>query len=271
MEILLPKQYKLKLILGGAKGSGKTFFISGPSKEESPIGVSFESIECYANEGDIYKFIVWDLKDRKQFEFLFPLFCRGACAGLLCFDVNDKKSFDDLKRWIKLFRDVVLDIPIMLIGTKVDLGKTEVNNEEIYNLIEKENLVGVFFVSSLNRLEIREEIFKEIVRNIDKEYDILEFFIPDYEDNQEFRILERFFERCPICKKKNHGTGELRNIFFNKNNPFTMKFRENLLRLIDNIDVLNMEYPNKISLGIPCCDCYKKIFNENPSELIQNT
>ncbi|MFW9951878.1 MAG: hypothetical protein ACFFKA_17310 [Candidatus Thorarchaeota archaeon] len=266
----MPKQYKLKLVLGGAKDSGKTSFISGLNKEETPIGVSFESVECYANEGDIFKFIVWDLKDRKQFEFLFPLFCRGACAGLICFDLTDRHSFDDLKRWIELFRDVIIDIPIIIIGTKEDLGKREVSDKEIHNLIVKEDLEGVFIVSRFNRSEIRKEIFKQIVQNLDKEYDINEFFIPDYIDNQEFKYLEHLFEKCPICKKRNHGTGELRNIFFNKNNPFTMKFRENLLRLIDNIDLLNIEYPNKISLGIPCCDCYKTIFNEYPRELLQN-
>ncbi|MFW9948777.1 MAG: hypothetical protein ACFFKA_01460 [Candidatus Thorarchaeota archaeon] len=267
----MPKQYKLKLILGGAKNSGKTSFISGLNKEETPIGVSFESIECYANKGDVYKFIVWDLKDRKHFEFLFPLFCRGACAGLLCFDLTNKTSFNDLERWIELFREVVIDIPIILIGTKEDLGKREVSDKEIDNLIKKKKLESVFITSQYNRSETLQEIFKYVVQNLDKGYDISEFFIPDYLDNQEFKILERLFDKCPICKKRNHGTGELRNIFFNKNNPITMKFRENLLRLIDNIDVLNMEYSSKISLGLPCCDCYKRIFNDSPRELLQNS
>ncbi|NHJ23081.1 MAG: hypothetical protein EAX89_00800 [Candidatus Lokiarchaeota archaeon] len=266
----LPKQFKLKLVLGGAKGSGKTSFISGNYKEDTPIGVSFESIECYANQGDLYKFVIWDLKDKPRFEFLFPLFCRGACAGLLCFDINDQQSFYDLKRWIKLLRDVVVDIPIIIIGTKLDLGKEKVSDEEIDELLVSENLEDVFFVSRFNLPEKREEIFKRIVQIIDKDYYIREFYIPNYIDDQEFKNLEHLFDHCPICKKKNHGSGELRNIFFNRNNPFTMRFRESLLRLIDNIDILNIAYPNKISLGIPCCDCYKKIFNENPRSLINN-
>jgi GTPase SAR1 family protein len=267
----LPKEYKLKLVIGGAKGSGKTSFISGDNKDDTPIGVSFESVECYANQGDLFKFVVWDLKDSQRFEFLFPLFCRGACAGLLCFDVNDQKSFIDLKRWIKLLRDVVIDIPIVLIGTKADLGKIKVSKKEINELIISENLEGVFFVSRFNVSEKREEIFKQIVQNIDKDYYIYDFFIPNYVDNQEFKTLEHLFDHCPICKKKNHGTGELRNIFFNKNNPITIKFRESLLRLIDNIDILNIAYPYKMSFGIPCCECYKKIFNKNTRDLINNS
>jgi len=47
----MPKLYKLKLILGGAQNSGKSSFINWHRKEDTPIGVSFESVECYANDG----------------------------------------------------------------------------------------------------------------------------------------------------------------------------------------------------------------------------
>ena len=71
----MPGSYKLKLILGGLQDSGKTTFIKSDRNQNSSIGVSFESIECFVNEGDHYKFIVWDLKDKARFRFLFPYFC----------------------------------------------------------------------------------------------------------------------------------------------------------------------------------------------------
>ena len=123
----MPRSYKLKLVLGGSQNSGKTTFINSNRNKNSPIGVSFESIECFVNEGDYFKFIVWDLKDSERFRFLFPIFCRGASAGLLCVDLSNRESFLDLTRWITLFRESTGGIPIILIGTKSDVAKREVS------------------------------------------------------------------------------------------------------------------------------------------------
>lgn len=258
----MPKLYKLKVILAGSKSSGKSSFISDFEEEDSPIGVSFESIECYANEGDLYKFVIWDLKNHQRFEFLFPLFCRGACTGLLYFDLNNKQSFIDLNKWIKLLRESNGEIPLILIGTNSDLERN-VSEKEIDQLIKDEGIDSVFYISNYNLESRREDIFKRIVQNIDLEYIINDFYIPGELDDYEFKQLENLFERCPICKKKNHGGGELRNIFYNRNNPITLKLRENLLRLVDNLDIISLEFPYQITLGIPCCSCYKKIFEEN--------
>ncbi len=258
----MPKLYKLKLVLGGAKNSGKSSFINWHQKEDPPIGVSFESVSCYANNGDLYKFLVWDLKDRERFRFLFPIFCRGACAGLICFDLSDKKSFLDLNRWITLFRESAGEIPIILIGTKADLEKREVSNEEINELIAREGLECVFFTSTSNNDEKKEEIFREIVQKIDLNYPLNQFYIPKESDDKKFKLIEKLFERCPICKKINHSSRDLKNVYYNKRNPDTMRLRENLLKLIDNLEIINIEQSNKISIGIPCCACFKNFFEE---------
>jgi len=46
----MPREYKLKLVLGGSQNSGKTTFINSNRNNNSPIGVSFESVECFVNE-----------------------------------------------------------------------------------------------------------------------------------------------------------------------------------------------------------------------------
>lgn len=258
----MSKLYKLKLILGGAQNSGKSSFINWHQKEEPPIGVSFESVNCYANNGDLYKFLVWDLKDRERFRFLFPVFCRGAYAGLICFDLSDKKSFLDLNRWITLFRESAGEIPIILIGTKADLEKREVTDEEINDLIAREGLECAFFTSTYNNDEKKEEIFRKIVQKIDLNNPLNHFYILQESDDKKFKMIEKLFERCPICKKKNHSNRDLRNVYYNQHNPVTIRLRENLLRLIDNLENINIEHSNKISIGIPCCACFKKFFEE---------
>ena len=37
----MPREYKLKLVLGGSQNSGKTTFINSNRNNNSPIGVSF--------------------------------------------------------------------------------------------------------------------------------------------------------------------------------------------------------------------------------------
>lgn len=259
----MPKSFKLKIILGGAKNSGKTSFIEGDIINDTPIGVSFKPIECYANEGDSYKFVIWDLKDRERFRFLFPLFCRGACAGLLCFDVTDKGSFYELDNWIKLFRESAGYIPIILIGTKTDLENRKVTDEEIERFIEKNNLEYVFFTSIYEEEDQREEIFKCIVEKIDKDYPLHDFslMVPKQFDDEDFKIFLNTFDKCPICKKENHFDS-LKNFYFNKNDPETIILRENLLKLKESLEHTAKIPLNKISIGIPCCSCYKKVFNE---------
>ncbi len=256
----MPGSYKLKLILGGSQNSGKTTFINSNRNNNSPIGVSFESVECFVNNGDHFKFIVWDLKDSERFRFLFPVFCRGASAGLLCVDLSNKESFLDLTRWITLFRESARGIPIILIGTKADLAKREVTDELIDEFVATEGIEYAGHTSILNLDNKIEEVFKKLVKTLNPNISIDYFHLSKKEDDEEFKILERFFDRCPICKKMNHHSANLKMVYSNKTDPNTMGLRENLIRLVDNLDIINFEFPN-ISVGIPCCECYKELFD----------
>jgi len=256
----MPRSYKLKLVLGGSQNSGKTTFINRNRNNNSPIGVSFDSVECFVNEGDYFKFIVWDLKDSERFRFLFPFFCRCASAGLLCVDLYDKESFLDLTRWITLFRESAGDIPIILIGTKADLAKREVTDEIIDEFVATEGIEYAGHTSILDLDNKIEEVFKKLVQTLNPNIAIEYFHISKKEDDEDFKILEKFFNRCPICKKMNHHSANLKMVYTNKTDPNTMGLRENLIRLVDNLDIINFEYPN-ISVGIPCCECYKELFD----------
>ena len=259
--MIIPKSYKLKVILGGAQKSGKTSFIDGDTLNESPIVVSFKPIECYANGSDNYKFIVWDLKDRSRFWFLFPYFCRGACAGLLCFDMSNKDSFLELKNWIKLLREHVGDIPIILIGTKYDMDDFKVSKEEISDFV-RINKIHDFFLSYLyNDSDTKKEVFKSIVESIDPNYPLNNFslFTPKDFDSEEFKEFVEYFSVCPICKKENHYES-LKSIYIS-NEPEMILLREQIYKAIDASRDSISNIRSNLRIGIPCCNCYKNFFN----------
>lgn len=248
------------MILGGAKNSGKTSFIDGDTLNDCPIGVSFKPIECYANGSDNYKFIVWDLKDRTRFWFLFPYFCRGACAGLLCFDMSDKNSFLELNNWIKLLRDHVGDIPIILIGTIENLEGIKVSREEINDYV-RNNRLHKFYLSSLyDDNETKKEVFKSIVESIDPNYPLNNFslFTPKDFDSEEFKEFVQYFSICPICKNENHYES-LKSIYIS-NEPEMILLREQIYRALDSSQDFIFNRRSNLKIGIPCCNCYKKLF-----------
>ncbi len=96
------------------------------------------------------------------------------------------------------------------------------------------------------------EILFGDTKEIDEEYENL--------SNEQKKICDEFLEFysiCPVCKGENHKDDLLRFYFEKSEN--TMKLREKLLKLMDK----SKNFINKINIGIPCCQCFKKIFSEN--------
>lgn len=75
------------------------------------------------------------------------------------------------------------------------------------------------------------------------------------EEKKFFQEFIVFYAVCPICKQKNHSHN-IKQLFFNENR-----------RLIDDL-IRIMNYNNKklnklnLNFGIPCCNCFKKYFEE---------
>ncbi|TFG06132.1 MAG: GTP-binding protein, partial [Promethearchaeota archaeon] len=204
----MSKTYKLKMVIGGASGSGKTSFLLGKPTLEvdyGNLGVSFKPVEVIINDDDTYQFIMWDLKTKNNFKFLYPTFCRGASGAFLCFDINDHQSFEELPFWINIVRKnaIIEDfkIPIILIGTKTDLNNREVSDDEIHQLMQQHDLDDVFFISihDEDKKQKKVSIFKSLIEKIQPFYQIedISIFIPR-EDN-EFKEFLHAFSNCIIC------------------------------------------------------------------------
>jgi len=268
-------------------------------KEESSaitLGVSFESINCkiYDRDGDIERChaTIWDVKPKNRFLFVLPNLLKGSAGCLLFFDLTDRKTFDDLTTWMEFIRVVRGNIPVVLIGTKSDLNP-EVNIPEIEEFMIK-NEISSYFPTSIQDTDLRKMIIKELITQIlafrkrrycledDIElmtgrYDILEiennlrrimgggniiinrsFYTLSKQERKQYQDFIEFYSFCPICHKKNHYAN-LKNLYFNPENE-SEKLKKELIEIMKQHRNNESFHHLDLSLGIPCCECYKSIF-----------
>lgn len=82
-------------------------------------------------KGDSIKLQIWDFAGEKRFRFLLPWYIEGANGVFLMYDITSSISFLHLQEWLYVVRQQEGHIPIMLIGSKLDLKKyRSVSTEE---------------------------------------------------------------------------------------------------------------------------------------------
>ena len=128
--------YAWKIILGGAGGVGKSTlihrYIFKEFKEDMlmTIGCSHHSQYITRNEKSI-NLIIWDLGGQKRFEILHPAYVGGAHAGYVLFDMSNLETLEEIDKWIQLIRkNNAPGIPVLLVGTKYDLIKSQEQLDE---------------------------------------------------------------------------------------------------------------------------------------------
>jgi small GTP-binding protein len=113
------------------------------------IGANHQQKRVVLDDREIDLFI-WDTAGQEQFRSLTPLYARSACVAILTISITDRRSFDNIDRWVDILTTSTEDIPpIVVAANKIDLrGNAELSNEEIENEC-RSRFAGLFFVSAL--------------------------------------------------------------------------------------------------------------------------
>ena len=158
-----------KLIIFGDGGVGKTSlthrYLTGIFSESKhvTIGVEFYLKNLVINERTI-KLQIWDFGGEQRFRFLLPKYCRGCHGGLFLYDVTNVASLYSLKDWLDIVHTNAPDIPILVIGAKIDLvERRKVAKEEAVTLAKSLKLTGYAEVSAKLGLNI-DNIFETITK-----------------------------------------------------------------------------------------------------------
>ena len=143
------REYVYKLSLIGDGGVGKTSlvqrFVYGIFKRDykATIGTFISKKECEFKElGTSVRFMIWDLAGQSQFERLWPDYLTDSRAGIIVFDITERESFKNVKKWYDIITRVALpNIILILVGNKVDLATTRViSTEEGMELAKELNI-----------------------------------------------------------------------------------------------------------------------------------
>jgi len=172
-----------KIIVAGDGGIGKTTFLKkfcfNQYDENQELTVGFEIFvkEAYVNDR-VEVLQIWDLGGQDRFRFFLKDFLPGLKGAIVAFNVKVIKTFLSLKAWLKMLREYDPHLPIVLIGTKLDLGYNPTINTSVVNkLVEDFGLIKYIEISTKNNYNVSEP-FKVLIENIMKTKDSTIEFLP---------------------------------------------------------------------------------------------
>ncbi len=167
----MPADYTFKVLMLGEASVGKTtlthkyirgVFVDNP---RLTIGVDFFSKKIRIDEKKI-SLQIWDFGGEERFRFLLPTYTKGSNAAFFLYDITSKKSLDSIGDWLSIVRENAGAIPIILIGSKLDLEEhRQVSYEYAEKVSEKYALADHIEVSAKTGENI-DESFKLMVKNL---------------------------------------------------------------------------------------------------------
>ncbi len=166
------KNFVFKILVGGDGAVGKTTllrkYVDGTFDESSiaTVGVDFFIKQVvYENVGSC-TLQIWDLGGQERFRHLLESFIMGAKGALLLFDLTSMPKIDKILNWVNIVRMHDFDLPILLVGTKLDLEEfIAVDDESAQSIKNAFNMIEYIKTSSKTGVNV-ERVFDVIVEKL---------------------------------------------------------------------------------------------------------
>jgi GTP-binding nuclear protein Ran len=127
---------EFKLVLVGDGGVGKTTFVKRhltgefEKKYIATQGVEVSSLVFFTNYGPI-KFNIWDTAGQEKLGGLREGYYIGADCAIVMFDVTSRITYKNVPKWYKDLTRICENIPMVLVGNKVDAKDRKVKARQI--------------------------------------------------------------------------------------------------------------------------------------------
>ena len=166
---------KLKIMILGESMVGKTCLITRYTNDKfggrylCTVGIDFQKKTIEKNNKKIL-LQIWDTAGQERFRNVTKNYFNNSQGFVLAYDINNRETFEKVEYWIEEIKAKADEnIKCILIGTKCDLDKREVNEEEGIELGEK---YGYKFLETSAKENINiNEAFDTLVSEIIKKYE----------------------------------------------------------------------------------------------------
>ena len=163
--------FAFKILLLGDSSVGKTCFLKRYTDNTfqdaylSTIGFDFKFKLITLNSGKQVKVQLWDTAGQERFRTIAKSYYKGAHGILLMYDVTNRRTYDNIKKWLNQIRDEAGNrISIILVANKIDCeDKRQVTKEEGESLAKSCNL-PIFEASAKDSININES-FQLLIEN----------------------------------------------------------------------------------------------------------
>jgi small GTP-binding protein len=157
------KPHIVKIAILGDGACGKSSLIRAKQKkmfkEENALTVGVD-IQCLPFENKQIQnadatFLTVDLGGQKRFQFLHDSYIKGIRLGVLMYDLSRYITFLNLPKWYALVQQENIAIPVIIVGTKLDLVDDD-HKQYFVDEFERarklypnpQNIQGHYFISS---------------------------------------------------------------------------------------------------------------------------
>ena len=160
-------EIKLKLLIIGDSSVGKTSMLLNytdnyfPESHLATIGVEYKVKQITTDKYNI-ALQIWDTAGQERFRSITKSFFRNTNGIIFVYDITNRKSFQNVKEWIKDSEAHDSVFEKLLVGNKIDLEeKRAVKTDELKEYGIKKNM-NTIETSAKDRINI-DEAFKQIV------------------------------------------------------------------------------------------------------------
>ena len=166
---------KLKIMVLGESMVGKTCLINRYTNDKfggrylCTVGIDFQKKKIEKNNKKIL-LQIWDTAGQERFRNVTKTYFHTSQGFVLAYDINNRESFEKVEYWIEEIKSKAGEnIKCVLIGTKCDMDKREVDEEEGIELGKK---FGYKFLETSAKENINiDETFETLVSEIMTNYE----------------------------------------------------------------------------------------------------
>lgn len=201
--------YVFKFILVGDSGVGKSSMLyrftedKFDAEHNVTIGVEFGMKMIKINDRNI-KLQIWDTAGQETFRSITRSYYREAAGVILCYDVTNRKSFNDIIGWLEDIRKTSDVANIILVGTKTDLeNKRIISIEEGKQMAEAYKLLFAEISSKVPYQNNPTNVFMKLAETIFDKIKHIGYHLEELPLNSGIKVIQSFDKSNKINKMNN--------------------------------------------------------------------